>query len=178
MITPTIRTARLVLRQLVIEDAAELFEALSDEEVMRYWSSGPRKTLEEAAAYVAENADSGSDRHCWAITTDGLAALGWVVIRPYRENCFVLGYILRRDCWRNGYLSEAVACVLDLAFDELDARRVMADTDPDNAGSIRLLEKLGFQQEGHLRSEWKTHIGIRDSLIFGLLRDEWKARRA
>ncbi len=55
----------------------------------------------------------------------------------------------------------------------LSARRVMADTDPDNIGSIKLLEKLGFQREGYLREEWETHIGVRDSLIFGLLRNEW-----
>ena len=58
------------------------------------------------------------------------------------------------------------------------ARRVMADTDPDNVASIRLLEKLGFQKEGRLRGEWEIHIGIRDSLIFGLLREEWAGQRA
>ncbi|MDP3782205.1 MAG: GNAT family protein, partial [Sphingopyxis sp.] len=42
-----------------------------------------------------------------------------------------------------------------------------------NCGSIALLERLGFQYEGRLRGEWETHIGVRDSLIFGLLRDEW-----
>jgi [ribosomal protein S5]-alanine N-acetyltransferase len=36
-----------------------------------------------------------------------------------------------------------------------------------------LRQRLGFQQDGHLRGEWETHIGVRDSLIFGLLRDEW-----
>lgn len=178
MTAPTIETDRLVLRQLAIEDAAELFKTLSDEEVMRYWSSGPHETVEETATYIAWNADGESDRRCWAITTDGLAALGWIILRPYRENCYALGYILRRDCWRNGYLFEAASSVLDYAFGVMAARRVMADTDPENAGSIRLLDKLGFQQEGHLRGEWETHIGIRDSLIFGLLRDDWEGQRA
>ena len=54
-------------------------------------------------------------------------------------------------------------------------RRVFADTDPDNRFSIGLLQKLGFQLEGHLRAEWETHIGVRDTLLFGLLRDEWLA---
>ncbi len=33
---------------------------------------------------------------------------------------------------------------------------------------------IGFQREGHLRAEWETHIGIRDSLIFGMLAAEWR----
>ena len=45
----------------------------------------------------------------------------------------------------------------------------------DNAPSIGLVERLGFALEGRLRAEWETHIGVRDTLIYGLLRDEWRA---
>ena len=36
---------------------------------------------------------------------------------------------------------------------------------------------LGFTLEARLRAEWETHIGVRDSLIWGLLEDEWKVAR-
>ena len=52
-------------------------------------------------------------------------------------------------------------------------RLIEADTDPEKPGAIGLLGRLGFQREGRLRGEWETHIGVRDSLIYGLLRDEW-----
>lgn len=177
MTLPTLTTDRLLLRQLAMADAAELFKTLSDHETMRYWSSGPHQTIEETTAYIAWNADQDATHKCWAITVDGTTALGWVILIPHRKDSFELGYILRRDHWGNGYLFEAALAVLDYAFGELAVRRVMADTDPDNSGSIRLLEKLGFRKEGHLRSEWETHIGIRDSLIFGLLCDEWEGKR-
>ena len=54
--------------------------------------------------------------------------------------------------------------------------KAVADTDPDNIGSNRLLERLGFKLEGHLRAEWETHIGVRDSLIWGLLAAEWNGQ--
>ena len=44
-----------------------------------------------------------------------------------------------------------------------------ADIDPENAGSIKLVERLGFKYEGRLRGAWKTHIGVRDTLIYGML---------
>ncbi len=175
---PTLKTSRLVLRQLVVQDAVELFKTLSDDEVMRYWSSGPHQNLEETKSYISWNADADADHKCWAITTDDELAMGWVILLPHHKGSFELGYILGREHWRQGYIAEASAAVLDYAFTELATRRVMADTDPDNVASIGLLEKLGFQKEGYLRGEWETHIGIRDSLIFGLLRDEWEARRA
>jgi [ribosomal protein S5]-alanine N-acetyltransferase len=175
---PTLKTSRLVLRQLMIGDADALFKTLSDDEVMRYWSDGPHQTVDDTRSYIAWNADLRSDHKCWAITSDGMDAMGWVILIPRRKDNFELGYILGRQHWRQGYLSEAAKAVLDYGFGELRVRRIMADTDPDNDASIALLEKLGFRKEGYLREEWQTHIGVRDSLIFGLLRREWEERRA
>ena len=65
--------------------------------------------------------------------------------------------------------------MIDQLFDE-GQRRVFADTDPENVSSLALLERLGFRREGLLRGEWATHLGVRDSVILGLLRDEWRVR--
>ena len=68
--------------------------------------------------------------------------------------------------------SRALGMAIDEAFAKLGARRIMADVDPDNISSKRVFEKLGFTLEGRLRGEWELHIGIRDALIYGLLRDD------
>ena len=174
MPAPTLTTARLVLRQLREDDAAALFPVLSDAEVMIWWSSGPHASLAETAAYVKGNAAEGQGYHCWAITAAGDdVALGWVILIDGKPQVKEIGYILRRDHWRSGIAREAVGRVIEHGFDDLGLRRIFADTDPENGGSIALLERLGFQREGRLRGEWETHIGVRDSLIFGLLRAEW-----
>ncbi|ALH80631.1 GNAT family N-acetyltransferase [Sphingopyxis macrogoltabida] len=174
MAAPTLTTARLVLRQLRAGDAAALFAVLSDAELMTWWSSGPHQSLAETEAYVARNAEEGQGWLCWAITEGNDEALGWVILMDGKPGVGEVGYILRRDRWGAGLAREAVACVVAHGFTEGGLRRIFADTDPDNAGSIALLEKLGFRREGHLRGEWETHIGVRDSLIFGLLKDEWQ----
>lgn len=178
MPAPTLTTARLVLRQLREDDAAALHPVLSDADVMVWWSSGPHQSLAETEDYVKSNASEGQGFHCWAITGDDDVALGWVILIDGKPDVKEIGYILRRDQWGGGIAREAVARVIDYGFDDLGLRRIFADTDPENPGSIGLLERLGFQREGRLRGEWETHIGVRDSLIFGLLRDEWMMEKA
>ncbi|MFM9976790.1 MAG: GNAT family N-acetyltransferase [Sphingomonadaceae bacterium] len=166
---PTLRTERLVLRQLLAADAEALNAAMSDAMLMTWWSSAPHETLAQTEAYVARNAELRDGWRCWAITTDGAQALGWVVLIEKRAGVHEVGYILARTAWGKGLAREAVGMVVDHAFEVLRLRRVFADVDPDNAGSIRLLEALGFEREGCLRAEWETHIGVRDSLIFARL---------
>ena len=173
MPAPTLTTARLVLRQLREDDAAALFSVLSDPDVMTWWSSGPPASLTETADYVKGNAAEGQGFDCWAITAGDDIALGWVILIDGKPDVKEIGYILRRDRWGQGIACEAVSRVIDHGFVDLNLRRIFADTDPENAGSISLIERLGFQYEGRLRGEWETHIGVRDSLIFGLLQDEW-----
>jgi RimJ/RimL family protein N-acetyltransferase len=55
----------------------------------------------------------------------------------------------------------------------MQLRRLEADVDPRNAGSIRTLERLGFQREGFLRERWHVNGEIQDAIFYGLLRREW-----
>ena len=69
---------------------------------------------------------------------------------------------------------EAVRAVIAQVFGE-GTRRIFADIDPEAVASARLLERIGFTCEGRLREEWETHIGVRDTLIYAMLRREWRA---
>lgn len=174
---PTLNTQRLLLRPLVPEDASEAHRFLSDERVMRYWSSGPHADVAETERYIIGNCTGGT-HESWALTQHDGPAIGWVNLCERRPRVYEMGYILNADNWGKGLAREAITAALEYAFGTLGARRVFADCDPENHPSVRLVESLGFIREGRLRAEWETHIGIRDSLIFGLLRDEWIARSA
>ena len=172
---PVLTTARLRLRTRRIDDAEALYPTLSDADLMTWWSRAPIGSVEEVRSYFARHDDAW---RCWVITLAGAdTAIGWVAAGEKRQGgVSELGYLLAREHWGRGIASEAVSAVIDRLFAE-GQRRVFADTDPDNAPSIALLERLGFQREGLLRAEWETHIGVRDSLILGLLRDEWRSPR-
>lgn len=174
MAVETLRTRQLLLRQLEPGDADALHPMFSDEDVMRYWWRGPHASLGETEEAVRLNAERRDDLACWAITSDGVIAHGWINLRIKRAGVAEVGYILARQCWGRGFGREALSAVVTYGFGTMGLRRIAADTDPDNRGSIALLRSLGFALEGHLRGEWETHIGVRDSLIYGMLAAEWK----
>jgi len=174
---PVMVTERLVLRPLRIDDAEALHPMYSDAEANTYGSHPATTTFEESHARL-EKAIADTAWRAWAVTLKGDdTAIGTVASYEKRQGKVTeIGYVLKRTYWGSGLVTEAVATLIDLLFAE-GQRRVFADTDPDNAPSIAVLKRLGFTLEATLRSEWETHIGVRDSLIWGLLEYEWKAAR-
>ncbi|KQS04083.1 GCN5 family acetyltransferase [Sphingomonas sp. Leaf357] len=173
---PILESARLRLRPQRIGDAEALFEAYGDAELMHYWSSGPHADVVDTRDYLAARLDK-SDWRGWAITlTDDDRAIGTVAAGERRSGVTEIGYMLVRSAWGHGYAREAVSRVIDLLVREEGHRKIFADTDPDNAASNALLASLGFHREGLLRAEWETHIGVRDTVAWGLLADEWTSR--
>ncbi|QQV78125.1 GNAT family N-acetyltransferase [Sphingomonas aliaeris] len=159
-----------------LDDAEALFEAYGDTELMRYWSSGPHADLEETRAYMAPRVDR-SDWRTWSITErQSDRVIGTVSAGQRRAAVVEIGYLLVRSAWGRGYAREAVSRLIDLLVRDEGNRRVFADTDPDNVASNTLLETLGFRREGYLRAEWETHIGVRDTILWGLLAKEWTDR--
>lgn len=168
-------TARLeapgvVLRPLELADAEALFAAHSDEDTHHYWSSPAHKNVEETRAYIAETlALPGA--HAWAITESGGEALGRIALFVPREGVGEIGVILRREAQGRGLAAQALALVEEHAFGALGLHRLAADIDPDNTSSISLFLRAGFQREGLLRGNWRTHLGVRDSVIMGKLKN-------
>lgn len=173
-LTPVLETQRLVLRARRPEDAEALHEIYADEDLMRWWSHGPHMTLDETRERMA---DKSPDWRCWSITRKSNdTAIGFVAANEKRQgNVTEIGYALAREHWGSGIAQEAVARLIGQIFGE-GQRRIYADTDPENVASRALLDRLGFKLEGYLRAEWETHIGVRDTTLYGLLREEWDGR--
>lgn len=167
---PTLTAPGLVLRQLVKADGAALHAAHSDQTTHQYWSSPAHASAEETERYTQETLDMPGAR-VWAITEDGEEALGRVALFEVREGVGEFGIILRREAQGRGFAAKAVELITHHAFAELGMHRIMADVDPDNSASLTLFLRNGFQREGLLKQNWKTHLGLRDSVILAKLRD-------
>jgi ribosomal-protein-alanine N-acetyltransferase len=88
-----------------------------------------------------------------------------------------LGYWIAEPFARKGHMSEALACVAAFAFDRLGLHRLEAACLPTNEASRRVLQKIGFQQEGYARGYLRINGLWHDHLLFGLLAEDWRRGR-
>jgi len=133
-----IESERLVIRPLVIEDAADLGESEEwiKEKIDRFERDGGM------SLWAAVDRDSGQ--------AVALAGLQWEQINGRRE--LDIGCVVASHAQRRGYATEASIAILDAAF-AAGFERITAMTGPDNAPALHVLEKLKFTPQGETTFE-------------------------
>ena len=179
---PTIEAERVRLRHLENSDTDSLFEIFSDAEALRFWSHPPYKTRAEAEKLLAEIHEYFRQKSLfqWGIALkpdDKIIGTTTLFRLDDQSRRAEIGYILNRGFWGKGLVNEALTALLDFAFGELKLHRIEADIDPRNAASQRVVERLGFIKEGHLRERWIVGGEIQDTLFYGLLESDWQKTR-
>lgn len=179
LLAPTLSTARLVLRPLADSDAPALMAIFGNPRVMRYWSTPPWTTVDQALRFIERShhfAQQGDGVRVGITRREGGELIGQCTLFDWqRQNRRAeVGYSLAESAWGQGHATEAMGALLQWGFDTLDLHRVEADLDPRNTPSARLLERLGFVREGHLRERWIVDGEVSDSWLYGLLRREWR----
>jgi len=184
MPAPTLRTARLTIRPMRLDDAADLAERRSDPETAAFQAWTPPYPLDRAVALIDDMITLGGPatgewfQFALERDADGVV-VGDVALRldPDGHNGEV-GFTLHRWARGQGYATEASVAVIDYGFPEWNLHRFEATIDPRNAASAAVLTRLGFRHEGTaIESYWLGDV-VTDSASFGLLRREWEARRA
>jgi RimJ/RimL family protein N-acetyltransferase len=151
-----IETERLNLREMSEADAAFVLEVLNDPGFIRFVGDRGVRTVEEAARYVAERFAESYGRNgfgLWLVETkDGGVPVGMCGLLTRKElNVVEVGYAFLPPFRGKGYAFEAAAASLRHARGVLGLPRLYAIVDPDNAVSIRVLEKLGMKFERTVR---------------------------
>ncbi len=147
-------------------DAAALFPTLGDERQCRYLSREPFASEAELWGWLAAPDWPGLT---W-IAQDRASArvVGRFVAVPGEANVFEIGYITCADRQGEGVARECTSVVI-VHLSQKGARRVIAEVDARNIGSIRLLQSLGFHEDVHLRAQETTHIGTCDLHFYSLV---------
>jgi RimJ/RimL family protein N-acetyltransferase len=179
-----IHTERLLLRELVLDDAEAIASRAGDRRVARHLVQVPSPyPVALAKRWVASRIE------WWAAARGVTLAvvlpnaprclIGTVSLRAFhRDRRAELGYWIAADEWGRGYACEASSAIVDLGFEQLSLARIYALVIAGNQPSCRVLDKLGFVLEGVQRQHmWKAKR-LHDVLLYGQLRDEWASRQA
>ncbi|MEZ4380469.1 MAG: GNAT family N-acetyltransferase [Nannocystaceae bacterium] len=154
--TPSLRTARALLRPFARRDAGAAHRVFGDAEVMRFAAGEPDAdvdaTRRRLARYAALQAARGFSKWgAWRLETGAYLGDAGLTVLPETGE-IELGYRLARARWGQGLATEIAAAWLGYALGELGLARVIAFADPRNLASLRVMAKIGmtFARADHL----------------------------
>ena len=175
-----ITTERLVLREFGEDDWRAVLEYQRDPLYLRYYPWEDRSEA-DARAFVEMFREWQSElprrRFQLAVVhRESGELIGNCGLRRKAGNEWEadIGYELSPRYWGRGYATEAARAMVNFGFRELGLRRISSWCIADNAASARVLERLGFRQEGRLRSNEFFKGRWWDTLLYALLAEEWQ----
>jgi ribosomal-protein-alanine N-acetyltransferase len=171
---PILKTERLTLRQVGMNDEQELFSLRSNRELNKYLSRQPSNTIDEARNFIKQINKSTlkNDSIYWAITVSNhpglIGAIGLFGFSEEKGTCEI-GYELLPAYQGQGIMQEAVRAVISYAFATINVQAIEATLHPANQRSKKLLEKFWF------RASYQT--GSTDPDLFGyqLTKSNWQS---
>ncbi|MCB1446203.1 MAG: GNAT family N-acetyltransferase [Rhizobiaceae bacterium] len=135
-----VRTERLLMRRAEVRDLGAIHAILSHPEAMRYWSTPPHISLHQSREWLKAMMASPE-----TLSDDFVVEFeGRVIGKAGFWRLPEIGYILHPDIWGRGLAFECLSALVERAFRRFDCDRLLADVDPRNTASLRLLEKLRF----------------------------------
>jgi RimJ/RimL family protein N-acetyltransferase len=176
-----LETPRLILRDLLPQDAAPMHLLRSDPVVTRYCDYIASETPEQAETWVRDtmvhNAAEPRLSYNLAIVrrSDG-CIMGWIGIGQANDPALgelSFGYAMRPDFWGQGYMTEALTALLGCAFRQWGAQSVQGECDAANPASARVMEKAGLRFIKRTPEEDGS-----ESLWYAATAAEWQARAA
>jgi ribosomal-protein-alanine N-acetyltransferase len=172
---PELVTERLLLRQLNLADAPEIFFLRSDKKALQFVGREPAKSVKEAEAYIKVINQNVKENEAilWGIalrskpgTIIGTICYWQMQKENYRTE---IGYMLNPEYWQKGIMKEGLQKVLEYGFNSLKLHSIEARVHPDNKASVALLESAGFNKEGHFKEDFYFRGRFEDTLVYAKL---------
>jgi RimJ/RimL family protein N-acetyltransferase len=177
-LTLPIATERLVLRAYREDDLEPTLAYYSLPEVARYIPFEPwthEDAVEQLGRRLRRTGIDADERGLGLVVEHAGQVIGdvalWCADDTGRRG--EMGWAFRPDVAGRGFATEAVRALVDVAFGHYGMQRVLAQLDARNAASARLCERVGMSREAHLRRDWWSKGEWSDTLVYGLLREEW-----
>jgi len=146
---PKLSTARLLLRQLQLSDANEIFLLRADDSVNAFIDRQKATSIDDATAFIKQiiAIQNNSQGLMWAITLQHdpklIGTIGiYNIVKEKAEA--EIGYELLPQYQGKGIMPEALKTAIKFGLETLKLKTIVAEPRADNLRSINLLEKCGF----------------------------------
>ena len=149
-----------------MDDLEAMHAVLSDPLATRYWSTLPHEDLEQTRAWLESMASAPPDESDDFVVERNGRVIGKAGFWRLPE----IGFILHPDHWGQGIAFEALSPLIPRAFARFRVEKLVADVDPANDASIRLLGKLGFREVRREKNTWNIGGKWHDSVFLELPR--------
>ena len=165
------------IRKWELSDAKDLAAALSNKKVQDNLRDGLPYPYTEQDGKEFISAMLSADENetfAFAITVDNMVIGSIGIFRQgniHRQTA-ELGYYIAEEYWGKGIMTEAVKQICEYVFAKSDIIRIYAEPFAYNIASCRVLEKVGFQYEGTLRSNAVKNSKVIDMKMYSLLKEE------
>ncbi|TMU88023.1 GNAT family N-acetyltransferase [Bacillus sp. BHET2] len=173
-------STHLYLRSIKKKDWKDIHQYAVEEKVSQYQIWGPNTeldTLEYVEGVLKDEKVTPQTRFVQVVVderSDRVVGAGEIIIKSFVHRSGEVGYILHPDYWGKGIGTQVGGAMVERGFSVLNLHRIQATCDPENLSSQRVLTKMGMTLEGEIRHHLKMKDGWRDSLIYGLLENEWR----
>jgi len=180
-------TQRVNYRLFEKADFDLFYAVFSDKEIMRYAWIDEILSREKMMAFFEDFLSVGhmpnkNNSYAFAAFSreDGrFAGFADIQLHSHNENggCGEIGYFLMQEFWGKGYATEFAGAMTDFGFESLKLHKVCARCNANNLKSENIMKKLGMTKEGELRKVRYKGGSWDDEKYYGILREEWLARR-
>ena len=178
--TVELETERLILRRIKSSDAKPMFDNwASDDEVTKYLTWPTHSSVDVSKDVISEWIQNYSDNkfYQWGIALKDNVdePIGSISVVHMDDDIDMvhIGYCIGRKWWHQGVTSEAFKEVIRFLIEEVGAKRIESRHDSNNPNSGKVMLKCGLQYEGTLRNSDINNQGICNSVMYGLLAEDY-----
>ncbi|MEQ9764027.1 GNAT family N-acetyltransferase [Streptococcus jiangjianxini] len=173
----TIETKRLVLRPFMLEDVPAMFEhwaGRQDNVTHVTWQAHDNQevTRKIISSWIKEER---AGYHLSIVKKSHQTLIRNIAIVDHKEDTQTaeIGYILGKDFWNEGFMTEALKAVIASLFEKTAINRIQAVFDTENPASGKVMTKAGMSYEGTLRQASINNRGLVDIAIFAILKSDY-----
>lgn len=175
---PVLETERLILRNITLSDAEDVFNYTSNPEVSRFTIWSCHRSIGDSIKFINWHnrlQKQGRPVSWGVIDKATMKLIGTAGFESYISDHKTadIGYAIAVEYWNRGYTTEAVKKIIDFGFDKLKLSRIEAVCDVANIGSARVMEKSGMKFEGIQRSKIISAEGrVHDVKSYAIIRED------